>query len=161
MHLSYPRGYYAYTILVGTSSLATLLGLHREFYSLLHTLSIPAVIVSCLTGLVNVAWYELAFVVGGFVKSVRLFTIIPFIGAGLGVISAAMVLTQFRFRRPILFAHLASGIALSMVSLLILFIRLLRGYDDYWRLLATVMFLLMYTAWFFYFRRDRGFLFSS
>jgi hypothetical protein len=161
MNLTYPRGCYAYTFLIGTSSVATLLGLHREFYSLLQALSVPAVVVSCLTGLVNLAWYEMAFVVGGFVRSVQLFTIAPFIGAGLGVISAAMVLTRFRFRRHILLAHLSSGIALAVVSLLILLIRLLRGYDDYWRLLATVMLLLMYTAWFFYFRRKRWLLSST
>ena len=161
MKFSYPRSYYGYTILIGISSVTILLGLHREFYSLLHTLSVPAVVVGCLTGLANLAWYEMAFVVGGFVRSVQLFTIAPFIGAGLGVISVAVVLTRFRFRRHILFAHLSSGIALAAFSLLILLIRLLRGYDDHWRLLATVMFLLMCTAWFFYFRRERGLLSST
>jgi hypothetical protein len=161
VNLTYSRISYAYTILIGTSSVATLLGLHREFYALLGTLSVPAVVVSCLTGLVNLSWYELAFVVGGFVKSVRLFTIIPFIGAGLGILSAVMVHVRFRFRRQILFAHLASGIVLAVFSLLILLFRLLRGYDDYWRLLTTVMFLLMYTAWLLYFRRERKLLSPS
>jgi hypothetical protein len=51
--------------------------------------------------------------------------------------------------------HLLFGSAVGVVSLLVLFLRLWRGYDDPWRLAASTGFVLMNALWFEYYRRSR------
>ena len=158
MRTDYPRGWYGYAILISVSSLLTLCGFHRCFYSLLAYLSLPDMVVSCLTGMMNLSWYELAFVVGGGMKNGRAFAFIPFLGAGLGLLSSALLLTRFRFRRYIVLAFLIFCITLATLSLMVLSWRLWRGFDDYWRLATTIAFLIGHLVWLLYFRRTRRFL---
>lgn len=157
MKPDHPRGWYAYIILIGTSSLLTLSGLHRAFYSLLGYFSPPDILASCLTGLMNLSWFELGYVVGGGLKNVTLFEAIPMLGGGLGLLSVALLLTRFPFRRLGVLAFLAFSITLAILSLLVLSWRLWRGLDDYWRLATAIAFLITHIVWFLYFQRTRRF----
>lgn len=158
---NYPRGWYFYAVLMATSSLLVLFRLHREFYSLLHDLSLPDLAISGLTGLANLSWYELGYVVGGGVKSVRAFMIIPFVGSTAGFLSALLLLTRFRWRRHVLLAHLVFSIVIALLGLGVLSWRFWRGYEDPWRLVTTIAFLLMCSTWLLYFHRTRRFFSAS
>jgi len=149
---NFPIGWYLYSFLTAVSSLLIPLGLHRTFYFLLNELSIPGLVIAALTGIFNLSWYELAYIVGGGLKSVLVFTLLPFVGSATGLLSVLLLYTGVRWRRQVLFAHLAFGLMVSTVSLAGL---LWRGVEDNWRLVTVIAFLLTYAAWVFYFLRTR------
>ncbi len=157
MTLKYPFGWYLYAGVVAVSSLLILFGLHREFYALLQTLSAPDLVVSCLTGLTNLGWYEIAYLVGGGLKKVILFTLIPFAGSITGLISASLLLTSVRIRRLSLLFHIVFSLFLGGLSLLVLLWRMVRDMDDPWRFAVSMTFFLFYSYWFLYFYRTRRF----
>lgn len=157
MRLKYPFGWYTYAGLVAVSSLLILSGLHREFYAFLQKLSVPDLVVSCLTGLTNLAWYEIAYLVGGGLKKVILFTLIPFAGGITGLISASLLLTSVRIRRYALLVHIVLSLFLGGLSLLVLLWRMVRDMSDPWRLVVAMAFFLFYSYWFLYFHRTRRF----
>jgi hypothetical protein len=149
---NYPIGWHLYAVLTVASSLLIPLGLHRKFYVLMNDLSIPSLVAAALTGMANLSWYELAYIVGGGLKSVLVFTLLPFVGSATGLLSVLLLFTNVRWRRQLLFAHLAFGLTVSTLSLMGL---LWRGFEDYWRSVTIISFLLTYTAWIFYFLRTR------
>lgn len=157
MKLPYPLGWYLYAGVVSVSSVLILFGLHRAFYVLLQQLSLPDLVISGLTGVTNLAWYEIAYLVGGGLKNVDLFTLVPFIGGGTGLISALLLFTGVGIRRYSLFVHIIFSLSLGALSLLVLFWRLVRGMEDPWRLVVTVSFILFYLNWLIHFQRTRRF----
>jgi Ca2+/Na+ antiporter len=159
--LNYPRGWYLYGVLTATSSLLILFGMHREFYSLLHDLSLPSLAISGLAGLANLSWYELGYIVGSGVKNVRAFVIIPIVGGLTGFLSALILLTRFRWRRHVLLAHLFISIVIALLGVGVLSWRFVRGFEDPWRLVTAIAFLLMCFAWLLYFHRTRRFFSAS
>jgi|WetSurMetagenome_2_1015567.scaffolds.fasta_scaffold126928_2 hypothetical protein len=160
MNLRYPRGWYVYSLLFGLSSLFVFLGLHRILFSLLHDLGIAGAVVPVVTGLTNLSWYEMAFVVGGFVKSVGIFSALPFLGAILGCAGAILLHTRFTRKSLLIRAHLFVGSGVSLTSLAIVLLRTVRGYEDQWRLFCVSATLVLYAGWAYYFYRTRG-LFAS
>ena len=160
MKSSYPPGWYLYAILIASSSLLIPFGLHRTFYALLRDLSVPALGISALTGITNLSWYELAYVIGGAFKTVILFTLLPFLGSATGLLSVGLQFTGVRWRQRILMAHLAFGLAVATLSLMILLWRLWRGFVDPWRLVTVTTFLLAYGGWIIYFVKSRRVEFS-
>lgn len=149
-----------YTGLVAVSSVMIFLGLHREFYAVLRKLSTPELVISALTGITNLGWYEIAYLVGSGLKKVALFTLIPFAGSLTGLISASLLLTPMRIRRYSLWVHVALSLLLGILSLLLLLWRMVRNMEDPWRLVVTISFILFYLNWLVYFQRTHHF-FSS
>lgn len=158
--LKYPFGWYLYVGLVVVSSVMIVLGLHRGFYVFLRKLSTPELVISCLTGLANLGWYEIAYLIGGGLKNVDLFTLIPFIGALTGLVSAALLLAPLRIRRYSLWFHIYLSLLLGVLSLLVLLWRMVRNMEDPWRMVATISFIVFYLNWLVYFQRTRHY-FSS
>jgi hypothetical protein len=140
---------------MSVSSVAIPLRLHRYFFHFLASLSAPPVVEGSLTGLTNLCWYELAYVLGGAGKIVGLFEILPLLGSASGILSVIALFTTVRWLRPFRMFHLLFGTAVGVASLLVLLDRLRRGYDDPWRLVATTSFVLMNALWFAYYRRSR------
>ena len=160
MSLKYPFGWYLYSGIVAISSVMIFVGLHREFYVFLRNLSTPELVISGLTGLTNLGWYEIAYLVGGGLKTVLLFTIIPFIGGLTGLLSAFLILTSARIRQYSLWVHVLLSLILGLLSLLVLLWRMVRNMEDPWRLVVTISFIFFYLNWLVYFQRTRHF-FSS
>jgi hypothetical protein len=150
-----PRGWYLYAILMVSSSVLLLFGLHRTFFALLRGLSVPDLGISALTGIANLSWYELAYVLGGAFKTVSLFTVLPFLGGGTGLLSVALQFTSARWRRAALLLHITIALTVALACLMILFVRFWRGFADPWRIVTTSTFLLTYGWWAFYFWRTR------
>jgi hypothetical protein len=157
MNLKYPVGWYLYSGIVTVSSAMIFLGLHREFYAFLRNLSTPELMISCLTGLTNLGWYEIAYLVGGGLKTVVLFTIIPFAGCVTGLMSGSLLLTSARIRQYSLWVHVLLSLILGLLGLLVLLWRMVRNMEDPWRLVATISFILFYLNWLVYFQRTRHF----
>jgi len=160
MTLRYPRGWYMYSILFGCTSLCVALGLHRSLFDLLRGTVISGAAVPLVTGLTNLSWYELAFVIGGFVKSALLFTALPFVGALLGCAASVVLHTRFTYKSLLVQAHLFFGLGIALVSLAVVLLRTLRGYEDMWRLICTAATVVLYSGWAYYFYRTRGLFLS-
>lgn len=148
-----PVGWYLYAATIGGTSLMIALGLQHSFFSLLRQLSVPQTTSSVLTGLLNLSWFELSYVVGGGLKSVSVFLILPYVGCASGLLSALLLLTNWRFRRHVLSFHLALSVLVGILSLGVLSWRLARGYGDLWRISTTVSFLFSYLCWIQFFRK--------
>jgi hypothetical protein len=161
MNMKYPFGWYVYSLLIAMSSSFILLGLHRNFYLLLYYFSLPEFIISGFTGIINLSWYEIGYVVGSGLKNVYVFSIIPLLGGTTGLISALLLLTHFRWRRVVLLGHLGFSIGLALIAIGVLSWRFWRGMGDSWRLVSTLGFFLMYCLWLFYFHRTRKSFCSS
>jgi hypothetical protein len=149
---SRPAGWFFYLVLIGTTSLLTAFDGTHAFSSLLQRAHVPAAIASAVTGLFNLSWYELSYVVGGALRSVTLFLILPYIGSATGLLSAVSMLGPRRFRRSMLFVHFGVSLSTGVLSLAVLSWRFMRGYNDFWRTTATVAFLFAYYVWIEYFR---------
>jgi Ca2+/Na+ antiporter len=150
-----PGGRDVYALLVASSSLLLLFGFHRAFFATLQDLSLPSLVISALTGIANLSWYELAYVLGGALKNVTVFTLLPFLGSATGLVSVLLQFTPVRWRREALLLHIAFALMVALVCLMILLLRFWRGFADPWRIVTTITFLLTYGWWIFYFRRTR------
>ncbi len=144
---------FLYALLVGTTSLVTAFDLGHAYYSFIQRTSLPPLVVSALTGLLNLSWYELSYVVGGGLKSVSIYLALPFMGAATGLVSAVSMVIPRRLRPPILILHFAFSVSVGILSLAVLSWRYIRGYGDLWRTITTIAFLAAYYAWIQYFRR--------
>ena len=157
MKYSYPSGWYVYALVVGISSLMILFGQHRGLYTLLQILSLPQLFISAMTGLTNLGWYEIAYLVGGGVKNVNVYNVIPYVGGATGLISALLLISNVRFKRLVLLLHLGFSILLGFLGLAVLGWRMARHMEDSWRLVATIAFLLFYALWVLYFQKTKRF----
>jgi len=125
-------------------------------YGLLRRLSTPDLFDSALTGLLNLSWYELAYVVGGGVKSALLFTLFPYIGGFSGLLSSGLLLSGHRWGNPSALGHIVFSLVVGALSLAVLLWRYWRGIDDPWRLVTTLAFLFLYGCFFVVIRRWRA-----
>ncbi len=148
-----PCGWVLYAVQIGSSSTLLLFGLHRGFFSLLRSLSVPDMGISLLTGLANLSWYELAFVAGGALQSPTLFTLLPFLGSATGLLSVILLFTNTRWRSWGLMLHLIFTLAVTFLCFLILLSRFWRGFPDAWRLVAVTASMGIFLWWFIYFLR--------
>jgi hypothetical protein len=139
-----PALYAAWSVI---SSLLVAAGAHREAYHVLRGLSLQSLVVAAATGLANLSWYEVAYVVGGGLKRVAVFDVIPILGVGAGLLGGASILARPPWNRLVPLAHVALGLLLGGLSLLVLAWRHVRGFEDPWRLVATLGFLAGYAAW--------------
>jgi hypothetical protein len=136
-------------------------GLHRALYSLLQLLSLPQLFISAMTGLTNLGWYEIAYVVGGGMKNVNVYNVIPYVGGATGLISAVFLISNVRIRRFVLLLHLGFSILLGFLGLAVLGWRMVRHMEDPWRMVVAIAFLFFYGFWFFYFQRTKRFFLAS
>jgi hypothetical protein len=150
-----PGGWTLYAIVVPLSSLMVATGLHRYVYTLLDSLGVPQTGISLLAGLLNLSWYEIAYIVGGGMKMVRVYDAIPFLGCATGTLSGVLLPTNLGVRRHMIGVHMAVSIVLSLLALMVLLWRLYRGIYDPWRILTVLAFLAAYCAWTVYFQRTR------
>ena len=151
-----PAGSVAYAVLAGVSSILTASGYHRIFYSALHGAQIPEPGISALTGLANLSWHEVAFVVAGAAKSAFLFTLLPVVGSATGFLSGILQLSRSRWRGPVVFAHLLFATLLGIAALAVVGIRWWRGFPDSWRGVTSLAFCIGSIFWLLYFWRSRG-----
>jgi len=149
----YPAGWYLYAVLAITSSVLVAAELHRAVYSLLRSSGIPSAGISVIAGIAGLSWYEIAYTVGGGLKMVRVYDILPFLGCLTGAVSGALLLTDIRIRRQALFVHLGVSMVFSLLALGVLLWRLVRGIPDMWRLFTVLAFLAASAGWVWYFRR--------
>ncbi len=149
-----PAGRYLYSGIAVVSSVLAAAGLHRAVYAALRSIGVPSLGISAFAGLTGLSWYELAYAVGGGLKMVRVYDVLPFLGCTTGVLSGILLLTRFRFRRYALYAHLGLSLLLSVLGLSVLLWRLSRGIADLWRIVAVFAFLAATAAWVAYFRRS-------
>jgi len=145
-----------YICFISVSSLAVLFGMHRDFYAFLHRLSAPDWLVSSFTGLLNLAWYEVGYVVGGGLKNVHLFLAIPLIGSITGLVSAVALVPRWNRRRIVVLFHIGLSLTLAAASIAVLVWRFVRGIEDEWRLVTSFAFAFLYAVWFAYFYRTRS-----
>lgn len=148
-----------YGVLVGLSSFLVLLGLHREFYHLLHRYSIPELVISGLAGWLNLSWYEIAYVVGSGLKNAFVFSLIPLVGGITGFLSALCVMINVPWKKWIIIIHIGLSILLSFLSICVLAWRFVRGMEDSWRFMTSICFFLFYLSWAIYFYKNRKFLY--
>lgn len=121
---------------------------HRAFYRLLDGLSVPALAVSALTGLANLSWYELAYAVGGGLKSPRLFAVLPWVGSAAGLAAVAgLLLGGAGWHRRLALLQLGLGLVVGALALGVLAWRALRGFEDPWRLVTAISFVAAHAAW--------------
>ena len=139
------RAFYAAWCAV--SALLLLAGQHRAVYRALDALSVPQLGTSAVTGLANLSWYELAYVVGGGAKSARLFVVLPYLGIAVGLLAAGGLLAGARWHRRAALLQLACGVGVGGLGLAVLLWRAMRGFGDPWRLVNTVAFLGATAAW--------------
>jgi hypothetical protein len=151
----YPAGWYVFAFLSTASSLLLATGSHRAVYAVLHSVSTPSAGIAVLTGLMNLSWYEIAYAVGGGLKSVRIYGAIPVAACLTGALSGVLLLSRFRIRRQILTFHLVMSAALSALALSVLLWRLFRGMPDTWRIAAAFALFVAACGWILYFRRTR------
>jgi hypothetical protein len=130
------------------SSLLVLTGFHRVIYVWLGGL--PGLLVAVVAGLTNLAWYEVAYLVGGGLKSVFVFLLIPLAGGATGLLSGLLVLTGSKWKEPVLRLHLFFSLTLGLLGLAVLLWRFVRGFEDPWRMAATIGFLMLYSVWLFF-----------
>ena len=135
------------------SSVLVAAGMHRLLYDAGRKLALPSLGVSVLAGALNLSWYEIAYAVGGGLKTLAVYTTIPSLGAATGLLSGVLLLLGVRFARYVLLAHIALAITLGFLSLCVLLWRLYRGMSDPWRILTTLTFIAAYAALLAYFRR--------
>jgi hypothetical protein len=129
------------------SAVVLLSGQHRAFYRLLDALSVPALAAAALTGIANLAWYELAYAVGSGLKSPRLFAALPWVGIAAGLAAAAGLLVGGRWPRRLALLQLGCGLAVGGLALGVVAWRTVRGFDDPWRLVTTIALLAAHAAW--------------
>jgi hypothetical protein len=137
-------GYAAFS---AAGSIAVLTGQHRGLYRALDAAGTPELAAAAITGLAGLAWYELAYVVGGGLRSARLFLALPYLGALAGLAAAAGALARGRFLRGAAAAHLGTALGVGGLALAVLVWRAARGFADPWRLVATAGFLASHAAW--------------
>lgn len=136
---------YVHAAWCGISALLLATGGHRAFYEALGAIAAPEVAAAALTGLLNLAWYELAYVVGGGLKSAGVFVALPYLGIAAGLAAAVLVRTRFHIHAAA--AQLAIGLLVGGLALAVLGWRTVRGFPDPWRLVAILAFLAGHGAW--------------
>jgi hypothetical protein len=135
--------------------LLLLFGLHRGFFALLRAVGVPDLGISALTGITNLSWYEIAYVLGGAFKNVFLFTLLPYLGCATGLMGVGFQFTSVRWRYAALRLYIAFALLIALACLMILLWRSWRGFGDPWRLITAGAFLLWYVAWGYAFRPRR------
>ena len=146
-----PGWKYVYIVQIALSSILILSGFHRHIYSFFRLAGIPDLAAACLTGAANLAWYELGYVVGGGLKSVKMYSTIPIAGSITGLLSAIVLAAGIRWRNAAALAHLTFSGTLALLGTGVLVWRYVRGYEDPWRLAAVLSFLIVVTVWIRYF----------
>jgi len=136
----------AYAAWCALPALLVLSGQHRVFYRALGGLEIPALAVAALTGAANLAWYELAYVVGSGLKNARVFLVLPYVGTATALGAALCARTRFFWHSAVVQA--ATSSVIGGLALAVLAWRTVHGFPDTWRLVATLAFLAAQAAWF-------------
>jgi hypothetical protein len=137
----------AYAAFCAVTALVVLAGQHRAFYRLLDAVSTPEPVIAAVTGLAGLAWYELAYAVGGGLKNVRIFLAVPWLGAGVALLASAGAMAGGRWQRRAAALHLSVALGVGGLALAVLLWRTVRGYPDPWRVIATIAFLATHAAW--------------
>ena len=147
--LSLPVLHYAYALICICSALLTATGGYRAVVDFLLSASLPEHGVSFLAGVFQLVWNDLAYLIGKPLKSVGLYGILPFLGAGLNILAAALLFLRKRAGTYVTFANISFGI-LTAVAAIVTLIRW--GEPDSWRVVALTSYLCCNIAWLAYFR---------
>lgn len=136
-------------------ALLLLAGQHRLLYELLG--GAPVTAVATATGLLNLAWYEVGYAVGGGLKSAPVFIVLPYAGVATNLLAGvAAFAAGGRFWGRAAAVQLAAGFGAGGLALAVLAWRAARGFQDPWRLAATVAFLAAHAAFAVAIRHARG-----
>jgi hypothetical protein len=139
-------------IFTGCSAL-TLAGEHRLLYRAFTALSVPALPASALTGILNLSWHEFGYAIGRVWNSALVFTVLPYLGCGAGILSGVLVLTRSRHALASVIVNLGFGI---VVAGAVVFLYRSHGYLlGRWRLANALAYLAANSAWLLVFLKGR------
>lgn len=135
------------TFYAGWNALVAVLlltGTHRLLYALVGPA--PEPVAGALAGIANLAWYEVAYVIGSALRRPEVFIAIPYVAIATAALPAVTLARPAWSRRAALL-HAATGLLFGGLALAILAIRAARGFGDSWRLVAAVFFVATHLAW--------------
>ncbi len=125
-------------------ALLLLVGQHRLIYDLLGPL--PELAVAAATGLLNLSWYEIAYVIGTAAKRPVVYVALPWVAIASALLPA-LALAKPRLFRGAAALHLAIGLLLGGLAFALVAWRTVRGFGDSWRLATSLAFCVAHGAW--------------
>ena len=147
--VSLPVLHYAYALICICSALLTTTSGYRDVIGFLLSASFPEHAVSALSGVFQLVWNDLAYLIAKPLKSVWLYGLLQFLGAGLNVLAASMMFLRRRIGAYATLANISFGILAALAAMVTL---IRRGRDDSWRIVAVTSYLACNIAWLAYFR---------
>lgn len=147
-----PLGSWLYSAMSIGSAVLIMTGLHRPVIVALSLFIRSDIVVAVIAGALNLSWHEFAYTIGKPLKSVAVFTFLPFVYSLVSIISAAVLSLRMPISRAVVKANLSLGIVAAVLSLIIIF---LKGESDTWRITTCLSLLVANFAWLYYFRRGK------
>ena len=140
---------YAYAIICIFSALLTATSGYRTVIARLSDASLPELVVGALAGLFQLVWNDIAYLIAKPLKSTALYGVLPFLGAGLNILSALLLILRSRIGTQASIGNCIIGI-LAAAAAFVTVMR--RERDDTWRIVSLTSCMAANIAWLAYFR---------